>query len=120
MSAPITPSLALEPETVAQIQAGCDVIRGVLGNSVVALYLYGSAVAGGLRPSSDVDLLALIDRSLFDDERAVLIRRVLPTAAGHLSSTQLDRQPRTSSSPLAPCTVRRNRYIAAKVLLRLS
>lgn len=44
---------------------------------VLGLYLYGSAVAGGLRPESDVDLLMVTRRSLSTVERAALTRRLL-------------------------------------------
>ncbi|GAB3117684.1 aminoglycoside adenylyltransferase family protein [Streptomyces calidiresistens] len=44
---------------------------------VVGLYLYGSAVTGGLRPDSDVDLLMLTRRSLSGPERAELVRLLL-------------------------------------------
>ncbi|MBE1577600.1 aminoglycoside adenylyltransferase domain-containing protein [Amycolatopsis roodepoortensis] len=40
---------------------------------VLGLYLYGSAVAGGLRPDSDVDLLLITRRSLGESERAALV-----------------------------------------------
>lgn len=39
-------------------------VRGALGQSVVSAYLFGSAIAGGLRATSDVDVLVLVDRSL--------------------------------------------------------
>ncbi|QPC41965.1 DUF4111 domain-containing protein [Kaustia mangrovi] len=38
------------------------ILRDSLGTSLLAAYLHGSAVTGGLRPSSDVDVLAVIDR----------------------------------------------------------
>ena len=41
---------------------------------VAGVYLYGSAVAGGVRPDSDVDLLLLTRRSLLHDERELLLR----------------------------------------------
>src|SRR5215212_5707622 len=40
---------------------------------VVGLYLYGSAVDGGLRPQSDLDLLLLTQRSLRQEEREALL-----------------------------------------------
>lgn len=39
---------------------------------IVAAYLHGSAVAGGLRPQSDVDLLLVLDRPLTDQQRLAL------------------------------------------------
>lgn len=44
---------------------------------MLGLYLYGSAVTGGLRPESDVDLLMLTRRSLSATERASLTRILL-------------------------------------------
>jgi predicted nucleotidyltransferase len=44
----------------------------------VAAYLFGSAVAGGLRPDSDLDILVVSARSLTGDERTSIIQRLLP------------------------------------------
>jgi predicted nucleotidyltransferase len=43
--------------------------RYCLGASLAAAYLHGSAVVGGLRPDSDVDILLVTDRPLSDQER---------------------------------------------------
>ena len=50
----------------------------VLGTSVLAAYLYGSAVAGGLRRRSDLDLLVLLGRAMTPDERRDLVGSVTP------------------------------------------
>ena len=44
---------------------------------VLGLYLFGSSVAGGLRPSSDIDLLVVTERSLGLDERESLVEFLL-------------------------------------------
>jgi predicted nucleotidyltransferase len=44
---------------------------------VFGLYLYGSSVAGGLRPDSDIDLLLLTERSLSPVERRRLVELLL-------------------------------------------
>lgn len=44
---------------------------------VVGFYLYGSAVGGGLRPDSDIDLLLLTERSMLRDEREALLQFLL-------------------------------------------
>lgn len=44
---------------------------------VLGLYLFGSSVAGGLRPSSDIDLLIVTERSLSLDERKCLVAFLL-------------------------------------------
>jgi aminoglycoside 9-adenylyltransferase len=45
---------------------------------VLGTYLYGSAVAGGLRPDSDVDLLVVIRRCLTSAERRRLVEGLMP------------------------------------------
>lgn len=53
------------------------VLRHCFGSSLLAVYLHGSAVSGGLRPSSDVDLMAIIDRPLSPQIRAQLVAGML-------------------------------------------
>ncbi|PHM46260.1 hypothetical protein Xmau_00668 [Xenorhabdus mauleonii] len=48
------------------------IVRKRLAESLVAVYLHGSVVAGGLRPRSDVDLLVVIDRPMTAGERECL------------------------------------------------
>ena len=64
--------------------AEADQARGVLalldrslGNGVVAVILHGSAVASGLRPESDLDLLVVVRRPLTAAQRGTLIRGLL-------------------------------------------
>lgn len=47
-------------------------LRHRLGPALVAIYLHGSAVTGGLRSRSDVDLLAVVDAPLTATTRALL------------------------------------------------
>ena len=59
-----------EPGRVAAI------LRDVLGPDVMGVYLHGSAVSGGLRPNSDVDVLAIVRRPTTDVEKRLLIERL--------------------------------------------
>lgn len=52
-------------------------VRNVLGADVVGAYLHGSAVLGGLRPSSDVDVFAVSRRRTTAGERRVLVDGLL-------------------------------------------
>jgi hypothetical protein len=79
----MTPSLAREPRSRDQIAAATRIIRDVLGNAALAAYLYGSAVAGGLRANSDLDILTVSNRTLTNDERAAIIERLLPISGLH-------------------------------------
>ena len=49
----------------------------MLGDAVIGAYLHGSAVLGGLRPTSDVDVLAVIDRPTGIEERRAITDRLL-------------------------------------------
>jgi predicted nucleotidyltransferase len=63
-----------------QLQLVTDLLLQVLGDAVVGLYLHGSSVSGGLRPTSDLDLLAVTGRRTTGDERRALIERLLPVS----------------------------------------
>ncbi|AEE45218.1 aminoglycoside adenylyltransferase family protein [Cellulomonas fimi] len=52
-------------------------LRRVVGDDLVGVWLHGSAVAGGLRPDSDVDVLAVVARPLDDARRAALVAGLL-------------------------------------------
>lgn len=49
------------------------IIQKQLAESLVAVYLHGSAVVGGLRPRSDVDLLVVIDQPMTSEIRKCLV-----------------------------------------------
>lgn len=82
------PSLTHEPRSRDQVVAVTDKIRDVLGDATEAAYLYGSAVAGGLRPDSDLDTLVVSGRSLTGDERAAIIQRLMPSSGRPPSAVQ--------------------------------
>lgn len=69
--------MAVNP-TEAQIEATLAVLDAVLGANVVGAYLYGSAVDGGLRPASDLDLLVVVAQPTTRDERRRLAAGLLP------------------------------------------
>ena len=57
-----------------------DVLRlvhRVLGTDVVGVYLHGSAVLGGLRPGSDLDLFVVARRGTTEQERRALVHGLL-------------------------------------------
>lgn len=66
---------AISEQSEAAIGA---VRRGLVHARIIGVYLYGSAVAGGLRPDSDLDLLVLTDRRLKPDEKARVVEGLLP------------------------------------------
>lgn len=49
----------------------------LLGRTVVGIYLFGSAVIGGLRMNSDVDILVVVNQSLTKETRRKLTDRLM-------------------------------------------
>lgn len=74
----------LDPENPnSQLQAALVLVQEILSLDLQALYLHGSAVAGGLRPHSDLDILAVVDAPLSDEQRQDLIAALLSISAPH-------------------------------------
>jgi predicted nucleotidyltransferase len=67
----------LDPVAAGQVDSTVDLLRDVLGDAISGVYLFGSAVRGGLGPDSDLDLLVALDRPTTDDERRTMIRGLL-------------------------------------------
>ncbi|MCL2807077.1 MAG: aminoglycoside adenylyltransferase family protein [Coriobacteriia bacterium] len=44
-----------------------DILHDIFGESMIAAYLHGSAVLGGLKSDSDIDVLAVVNEPLPDD-----------------------------------------------------
>ncbi|WBB90710.1 aminoglycoside adenylyltransferase family protein [Verrucosispora sp. WMMC514] len=60
-----------------QIRPLVGLLDQVLGDRLLGAYLHGSAVLGGLRPASDIDVLAVAARTLTDRERRSLLDGLL-------------------------------------------
>src|SRR5512141_2813026 len=69
---------AMETE---QIESVVALVRATLGARLVAVYLYGSAVSGGLRPASDLDLFVVTDRRTTAAQRKRLVTGLRPLSA---------------------------------------
>jgi len=70
-------------EIPAEAQAALAVLRETFQDDLLGAYLHGSAVAAGLQPQSDVDLLAVIERQMTDAERAGLLAALLRISGRH-------------------------------------
>jgi predicted nucleotidyltransferase len=64
-----------------QVVQTLGVLERHLAPTLVAVHLYGSAVDGGLKPSSDIDLLVTISTRLDDDVRQALMTELLAISA---------------------------------------
>jgi predicted nucleotidyltransferase len=61
-----------------QLDEVVALVRDVLPDATLGVYLHGSSVFGSLRPGSDLDLFVVTDRRTSDEERGRLIERLLP------------------------------------------
>jgi len=61
-----------------QIGRVVSLVREVLPDAVIGVYLHGSSVFGGLKPTSDLDIFVATNRRTTDVERRELIDRLLP------------------------------------------
>jgi predicted nucleotidyltransferase len=66
---PMADALAMD-----QIRQIVRLIDDVLSPEVIGAYLHGSAVLGGLKPASDVDVLVVTGRSLDNPKRLALLK----------------------------------------------
>ena len=67
----------LSEQDEAQVEAAVAGILDLLGGEVLGVYLYGSAMAGGLHPRSDIDLLVVTRRPATPPEARTLIERLM-------------------------------------------
>lgn len=66
-----------------QAQAAIDTMRSGFQDALLAVYLHGSAVSSGLRPQSDIDLLAVIDRPMTEEQRRHFLSALLRISGRH-------------------------------------
>jgi streptomycin 3"-adenylyltransferase len=64
-----------------QVESVADLVEAILGDRLRGLYLYGSAVAGGLKPASDLDLFVVTSGRTTAAERRRLINGLRPLSA---------------------------------------
>ena len=64
-----------------QVDAASALIRQIFEGNLVAIHLYGSAVEGGLKPQSDIDLLVTIRQPLDMQQRKKLMQDLLAISA---------------------------------------
>lgn len=60
-----------------QLDGVLQLLTSLLGDAVIGIYLHGSAVLGGLRPDSDLDVLVVAKRTLDRGERFAIINGLL-------------------------------------------
>ncbi|XVH57682.1 aminoglycoside adenylyltransferase family protein [Providencia hangzhouensis] len=56
-----------------QVAQTLSILQRHLCDSLIAVYLHGSGVSGGLKPASDIDILVVIDKEMTHDQRTLLV-----------------------------------------------
>ena len=64
----------IEPAEREQIDRALACVRGVLGEGMLGAYLFGSALLGGLKPRSDLDVMVVSTRRMNLEEKARMQR----------------------------------------------
>lgn len=68
------------------VDAVLSILQGSLEGSVAGVYLFGSAVTGGLRPHSDLDILVAVEKPLLDATRRVMVEGLMKISGAGASS----------------------------------
>ncbi|WP_176455430.1 nucleotidyltransferase domain-containing protein, partial [Klebsiella pneumoniae] len=74
-------SNAVPAEISVQLSQALNVIEHHLGSTLLAVHLYGSALDGGLKPCSDIDLLVTVTAQLDETVRQALFVDFLEVSA---------------------------------------
>ncbi len=72
---------SIPTEIIEQVSQACAVIERHLSSTLLAIHLFGSAVVGGLKPSSDIDLLVTVSAPPGEATRQALLLDLLTVSA---------------------------------------
>jgi streptomycin 3"-adenylyltransferase len=75
---------------MAQLETLVELVDTVLGSDALGTYLHGSAVHGGLKPASDVDVLVVSRQSLDDRQRRTLVDGLLEISGPRVGARSLE------------------------------
>lgn len=77
----------VNPEIPDEAKQTQSVVEDLLGDSIVGIYLFGSAVAGGLKRDSDVDILVAVTDPPTILQRKALVARLM-SVSGEVGNPQ--------------------------------
>lgn len=75
-------------EVQLQIKESLELLKMILGPDLLGVYLYGSAIVGGLQKYSDIDLFVVTNRATTSEEKARLIANLLKISGIYMKSTK--------------------------------
>ncbi len=64
-----------------QVSLACAAVERHLAGALLSIHLYGSALSGGLKPHSDIDLMVAVGAPLVEPVRRALLRALLALSA---------------------------------------
>ncbi len=73
-----------------QLHTIARLVNDAIGPKVLGIYLHGSAVHGGLKPASDVDILVVSRQSLDDRERRTLVDGLLKISGPRVGARSVE------------------------------
>ncbi|WP_217206681.1 aminoglycoside adenylyltransferase family protein [Streptomyces sp. AC550_RSS872] len=73
----------------ADTQHVLPLLRRVLGDTVLGVYLHGSATLGGLRPHSDLDVLVVVRQTMTHAQRRALVEELMKVSGGTARPVEL-------------------------------
>lgn len=79
----------LTPPISMQLSRACAILDRHLGGTIIAIHLFGSAVDGGLKPFSDLDLLVTVTEPPTEATRRALMVELLSASAPPRSDPHL-------------------------------
>lgn len=77
------------PDIQQQLKESLELLKTLLGPDLLGVYLYGSALVGGLQKYSDLDLAVVIGRATTLEEKAKLIARLLQISGLYMKGSKL-------------------------------
>lgn len=80
--------ILLDTQTEKQINQCVNLLTDILEKDLLGMYLYGSAVIGGLQKYSDLDLFVVSNRSMTSAEKTKLATNLLAISGIYMQSTK--------------------------------
>ena len=75
-------------ETKTQLAQTLSLLEETLGSDLLAVYLYGSAVAGGLQAYSDLDIFVVSNRQTTENEKRTITKNLLQISGVYQKSSK--------------------------------
>lgn len=81
--------ISLNSEAQNQISECTKLLKNLLKQDILGIYLYGSAIVGGLQKYSDLDLFVVSNRAMTMEEKKLLVKNLLQTSGIYMKSENL-------------------------------